>query len=76
MMITVRNEFHDTTARIRASIGDTLTPSQVKRCRRTLCGVEGCTCGGALSERGQQHDDEGRAFDAIAIGSDSVRLEG
>jgi len=75
-MITVRNEFHNSAARIRASIGDVLTASQVRRCRRTLCGVEGCTCGGALSERGQQHDDEGRPFNVIAIGADEVMLEG
>jgi len=75
-MVTVRNDFHNTEARIRASIGDTLTPSQVRRCRRTLCGIKGCTCGGALSERGPQHDDDGCAFNAIAIGPYSVWLRG
>jgi len=30
-MITVSNDFHEMAARIRAGIGDTLTPSQVKR---------------------------------------------
>ena len=40
-MIIIRNDFHNTAARIRASIGDTLTASQVKRCRRTLCGLRG-----------------------------------
>lgn len=75
-MITIRNDFHDTAVRIRASIGDTLTPSQVRRCRRILCGIEGCTCGGALSERGPQQDDTGRTFDVIASGPDAVRLEG
>lgn len=74
-MITIRNDFHDTAARIRAAIGDTLTPSQVKRCRKALCGIEGCTCGGPLSERGPQHDDRGREFDVIAVGPDRVRLE-
>lgn len=74
-MITVRNDFHKTTARIRVRIGDTLTANQVRRCRKTLCGIEGCTCGGALSERGPQHDDSGRTFDAIAVGPHTVRLE-
>jgi len=75
-MISVRNDFHGTSARLRAGIGETLTASQVNRCRRILCGIDGCTCGGALSERGQQCDDQGRAFDVIAISPDRVRLEG
>lgn len=75
-MITIRNEYHNTEVRVRASIGEVLTSGQVKRCRRALCGIDGCTCGGVLSERGQQHDDAGRAFDVIAIGADSARLEG
>ena len=64
-MITIRNDFHGTAARLRASIGDTLTPSQVKRCRKALCGIEGCTCGGALSERGPQRDSNGWVNGAI-----------
>ena len=74
-MITIRNEFHNTKVRVKASIGDTLTASQVQRCRCGLCGIKGCACGGALSERGPQHDDAGRAFDVIATGTDSVMLE-
>jgi len=74
-MITVRNDFHNTEARIRAEIGDALTSSQVIRCRHKLCGIEGCTCGGPLSERGPQTDDEGNRFDVIATGPYTVLLE-
>jgi len=75
-MITIRNDYHNTAARIRATVGDTLTASQITHCRRVLCGIDGCTCGGALSERGQQQDDNGQAFDVIATGLDTVRIEG
>ncbi len=53
-MITIRNNFHNTTIRLKAQIGDKLTASQVKRARSVLCGVRGCLCGGSLGERGPQ----------------------
>lgn len=53
-MITLRNDFHDSEVRLRASVGDKLTKSQVKRSRRTLCPNPDCTCGGELGERGPQ----------------------
>ncbi len=73
-MITIRNEFHNTQARIRAGIGDVLTPSQVKRCRRKLCGIKGCTCGGELSERGRQRDNQGHRFYLLPVGPDEVEI--
>lgn len=55
-MITVRNDFHCTEVRVRANIGDTLTESQVKRCRRKLCGIKGCSCTwSCLGDRGPQN---------------------
>ena len=53
-MITLRNDFHNTEVRLRASVGDSLTKSQVTRSRRILCGIKGCKCGGYLAERGPQ----------------------
>lgn len=53
-MITLTNNYHDTTVRLHANIGDTLTVNQVKRARRVLCGLSGCSCGGNLGERGKQ----------------------
>ena len=53
-MISITNNYHDTAANVRAKIGDTLTVGQVRRVRKTLCGISTCACGGNLSERGKQ----------------------
>lgn len=53
-MITIRNDFHNTSVTIRAAIGEELTESQIKRARRALCPVGGCTCGGPVGNRGNQ----------------------
>lgn len=63
-MITLRNSFHHTEVRIRASYGVDLTPSQIRRSRLVLCGISGCTCGGILGERGPQDVE----VDAVALG--------
>ena len=60
--ITLTNEFHGTKVRLRPGPGvpgssyqiATLSPSQVRRARRELCGIPDCTCGGAAGERGPQ----------------------
>jgi len=55
MTVTLRNDFHNSEARVRvAGLPATLTRSQVVRVRRKLCGISGCTCGGPLGERGKQ----------------------
>ncbi len=72
MTITITNDFHSSAARVRvSSLPADLTPSQIARVRRTLCGIDGCTCGGPLSERGPQDVDivniaprEVRVYDA------------
>ena len=53
-MITITNNFHGTSVNLKANIGDELTESQVKRARKQLCGVSGCTCWGMLGNRGKQ----------------------
>ena len=53
MLITLINDFHSTAANVRTADG-WLSKGQVKRIRRTLCGIDGCTCGGELGERGAQ----------------------
>jgi hypothetical protein len=52
--IALRNEFHNTSARVRVNeSGETLLrASTVRRIRRALCGLKDCTCGGALGQRG------------------------
>jgi hypothetical protein len=55
-MIKLRlvNNFHNTETTIHVPESGKLTATQVRRARRALCGVTGCTCGGELGERGPQ----------------------
>jgi len=57
MTITLRNDFHGTQVRLRPRVDSRgilhLSPRQVTRAKRALC-VEGCTCSGALGNRGPQ----------------------
>lgn len=55
MRITLTNDFHNTEAVLRVN-SESLSPAQVKRAKRLLCGVEGCTCSGEAGERGAQPD--------------------
>jgi len=50
--ITLSNDFHMTTVTLRIGPDKRLTPGQVRRARMTLCGIDGCTCGGDCGERG------------------------
>lgn len=56
--ITLTNDFHHTSVRLVVDVDncghELLSPSQVKRARRTLCGVAGCTCGDVAGCRPQQ----------------------
>jgi hypothetical protein len=55
MKITLVNDFHGTKVEVWPQVVDDhavrFSAGQVSRCRRELCGVEGCTCGGFLGER-------------------------
>lgn len=44
-MITLTNDFHSTSVKLRSKIGDTLSSSQIKRAARALCPFKGCSCG-------------------------------
>ena len=44
-MITIQNNFHNTTVNLKADFGQQLTLSQTRRMNRVLCGVKGCKCG-------------------------------
>ena len=55
--ITIRNDYHNTTARVRCHEGERetmLRRATVLRIRRALCGFGCCTCGGVLGQRGRQ----------------------
>jgi hypothetical protein len=58
MKITLRNDFHNTGTTLNAKevAGGSyyLSRSQVRKARRDLCGVAGCTCGGYIGQRGEQ----------------------
>jgi hypothetical protein len=60
--ITLSNDFHSTeiTLQIKESGGaaiGTLSAGQVKKARRALCGISGCTCGDDLGRRGSQENE-------------------
>jgi len=55
MLLTIRNDFHGTEAKVRAPGGVAYLSRQIeRRVRRQLCGIAGCKCGGILGERGPQ----------------------
>ncbi len=54
LLITLTNEFHNTSARVRIRAGDTLTARRLRDIKRRLCGVDGCQCSGADGTRGRQ----------------------
>ena len=61
MRITLTNNFHATSVTLiaeedtRNTFAGWLSPGQVKRARRDLCGCDGCQCGDDLGCRGPQH---------------------
>ena len=51
--ITLYNDFHNTSVTLRMK-GTYPTESQVRRAKKTLCGISGCTCSGVMGMRGTQ----------------------
>ena len=64
----LKNDFHNTSVRVKPVVNDgysyVLTRRQVRRARRALCGVDGCTCGSIRPAKW--------AF--IEVGKDEFRL--
>lgn len=55
--ITLKNDFHKTTVVVYATDGGApgvtrLSKGQAAKCRKALCGIAVCVCGGDLGERG------------------------
>jgi hypothetical protein len=50
--ITLTNEFHNSAVTLRPT-GNRLSPGQVKRAKRELCGIDGCTCSDSAGTRGR-----------------------
>jgi len=53
-MITLTNNYHNTSVSLRADVGDYLTQSQISRARRELCGMSDCECSSSIGTRGHQ----------------------
>lgn len=61
--ITLTNNFHNTSINLyphQTPLGMVLSPSQVKRAKKALCGMADCSCSGALGTRGEQPDPDPR----------------
>ena len=56
MMITLTNNFHGTSVNLRPRNGR-LSPAQMRRARKVLCGLSECKCGGIRGP--QEYDVEG-----------------
>lgn len=58
--ITLTNDYHNSEVNLLVDSGALnqggaeLSPTQISRARRELCGVDGCTCGDDLGMRGSQ----------------------
>lgn len=62
-VITITNNFHNTSTAIRAKSGDVLSLRKCNRIKSRLCGIAGCTCSGPLGERGKQNFSYELVFD-------------
>ena len=51
--ITLTNDFHNSEVTLNVK-DSTISAGQVKKARRELCGISGCTCGNDLGMRGKQ----------------------
>ena len=71
MTITLRNDFHNSEVTLRAEVLSHihhtatayLTIGQIKRAKRELCGIAGCTCSGDAGTRGPQAIDNGKRLE-------------
>ena len=68
--ITLTNDFHNTKIGLKTRHGHRLSPGQVAKARKALCGVPGCTCGGICGERGVQYTSDHGARIAILATTD------
>ena len=63
--ITLTNDFHNTSVNVRCEVLShihnvaTAYPSlnQIKKAKKALCGIDGCTCSGDAGTRGRQEID-------------------
>lgn len=74
--VTLTNDFHNTSVRIRCEVLShihnlsTIYPSvgQIKKAKKALCGIDGCTCSGDAGIRGrQEHNDKRLIVDVSSL---------
>lgn len=75
MKITLTNNFHDTSVTLRPRDGK-LSAAQVRRAKRTLCGMAECTCSDDLGRRGPQPDADPDPEDAYPLWALEERADG
>lgn len=71
--ITLTNDFHRTAINVRPLITGYLSPGQVARVDRKLCGIKGCTC--ARRNWGGYKIDFDHDGSAIVIGLTSEQVD-
>lgn len=64
MQIVLKNDFHNTTAKVRLHPTESLSDSQINSVRHKLCGLADCTCSGDLGTRGEQTMPNGWRLDS------------
>ncbi len=52
--ITLTNDFHNSSITLHPGKEGRLSAGQVRKAKKTLCGITHCTCSGRLGTRGQQ----------------------
>lgn len=70
MLATLRNDFHNSRTTVRYRDGQPLSPRQIRRAARRLCGMAGCECSCLLGTRGEQE------VDIDSDGNDTFVLRG
>ena len=77
MKITLKNDFHTTFVNLNVEVRSHiygvavayLSAGQIKKAKRELCGIRGCTCSGDAGTRGPQSLENGKRLD---VNCDSI----
>ena len=76
MLITLKNDFHNTETSIRVGANGLVSHRTGQRAWKNLCGQSGCICGGVLGQRGRQmHNGHEVQIEQNDWNSKSARIE-
>lgn len=74
--IILKNEFHGTEVKMKVpAASGYFTKDQIRRAKRTLCGIKDCKCGGIMGENGPQKGVDLRIVQQSFIHYDTRGLE-